>query len=127
MYSNIEKKEDLEVVYDNSKYQPNVIRLKSSSKANLLTNKLNVQAAIISKVENTDIEEPVVEKSETQDTIKFETKTALFHIDKTDSAILEGDKPINLTPNMMSNVRKKQNMLLSSLENVVSETEPSLE
>ena len=127
MYSNIEKREDLEVVYDNSKYQPNVIRLKSSSKANLLTNKLNVQAAIISKVENTDIEEPVVEKSETQDTIKFETKTALFHIDKTDSAILEGDKPINLTPNMMSNVRKKQNMLLSSLENVVSETEPSLE
>ncbi len=123
MYSNIEKN-DLSVVQEDSYYQPNVIRLKPTSKQNILSNIANIQVSTKNRIEDeldSDKENTSVETVETKEELEkvliSETKTAdLFFYSQDGEMIDGGAKPINLSPKMFDAVEKKHNLYMETYD-----------
>ena len=122
MYLNIEKS-DIDFAEEGYS-QPNVIRLKPSSKANILVNRLNVP---VSNINNSNVIEEYDntisdEKENIGKIVVAETSIAdLFLFDKDSEMDSVGSKPINLSAKMFENVRKKHNDYIEKMNNLKSE------
>ncbi len=123
MYLNIEKT-DLDVVQEYSYHQPNIIRLKPSSKANILKNRLNLVvstkniAPIDNAVENNNDDNKV------ERIVLSETKNAdMFLFDKDLNMTEVGYKPINLSEKMFKNVAKKHDDYMEKFSKLFNKDE----